>query len=314
MQKKRLQNKIAESRCSLPATLAGTIAVWAYAGLKDASLWPTTAIMLIASLVVMELNNANALIRIYSRMVSCAFVAFVTMTIFLYVFGHTSIVTLCAALAYLLLFKCYQDNRSPGWVFYAFACIGIASTVWVQMLFFVPFLWIIMSTKLQCMGLRTFVASILGLIMPYWFFIAYFVLTNQPERFIAHFGELVTFGPLFNFPSSFTFPQWGAVAFILLCALIGGCHFFVTRFNDKIRIRMLYDTFITIDVLALIFIIFQPQHIAPLSGLIALNSAPLIAHFLALSHGRISNCTTIVLFILSIILIIANLWEVLQRF
>ena len=71
---KRFQNKAAESRSTLPiAALYGGV-VWILAGLIQQQWWIQAVCYVIATFIIIELNNSNALIRIYSRMVSAAFI------------------------------------------------------------------------------------------------------------------------------------------------------------------------------------------------------------------------------------------------
>lgn len=119
-----------------------------------------------APVMMGQLNSANALIRIYSRMIMCTFLVIVSVATFLFSDYAPALVTLCSTIFYTFLFRCYQDKSSPGWIFYAYLAIGLASVFWVQVLFFLPFLWIITSTNLLAMNFRNFIASLLGVIAP----------------------------------------------------------------------------------------------------------------------------------------------------
>lgn len=295
---KRLQNKIAESRWALPVTLIVTASLWVLRGLGDPQVWPCLACMVIATLFMVELNNSNSLIRIYSRMVSSSFAVMMTMAEFVHTSLQASVVTLCAVGLLLCLFKCYQDHDAPGWVFYAFLCVGLASLVWVQVFFFLPLLWIIMATMVYCMGPRNLAASFLGLITPYWFYLGYCALQGDIMGFVGHFVELAEFQPLWSY-GSISVMQWGMLAILVVCALIGAGHFWATIYNDKIRTRMLYQTFCLIDFVAFAFLVLQPQHFIPLWCIMAVCTAPLIAHFIALTKEKLSSWTTYALMLIA---------------
>ena len=68
---RRLQNQIAESRWALPLTAIYGAAIVVLLGAVERQMWAQTALLALSTLLMVELNNANALIRIYSRMVSC---------------------------------------------------------------------------------------------------------------------------------------------------------------------------------------------------------------------------------------------------
>lgn len=279
-------------------TLAVTASLWVLRGLGDPQVWPCLTCMVIATLFMVELNNGNSLIRIYSRMVSSSFAVMMTMAQFVHTSLQASVVTLCAVGFLLCLFRCYQDHDAPGWTFYAFLCVGLASLVWVQVLFFLPILWLVMGTMIYCMGPRNLVASLLGLAAPYWFYLGYCALMGDVEGFADHFIALSVFQPLWDY-GMLNVMQWAMLGIVIVCALIGAGHFWATIYNDKIRTRMLYQAFCLIDFVALVFLILQPQHFTPLWCIMAVCTAPLIAHFIALTQGKLCSWTTYVLMIIA---------------
>lgn len=142
------------------------VAVWAVVGYFDHAAILPLLCLVFSTYLMMELNNSNALIRIYSRMISCSFLVLTTMATFQFTSIRAAIVILCTVGYYIIAFRCYQDTQSQGWTFYAFLCVGLSSVVWVQTLLFVPMLWIIMRTNLLALSLRSFVSSIFGLVFP----------------------------------------------------------------------------------------------------------------------------------------------------
>ena len=77
---KRTQNRIAESRWALPICAAYTLLICIISGLFVEGIWVQLALTAVATLLMVELNNRNSLIRIYSRMVSCSFLVLTMMT------------------------------------------------------------------------------------------------------------------------------------------------------------------------------------------------------------------------------------------
>ena len=70
---KRLQNIASESRLTLPLLAVYAALAWLAGGLAAGGLWVQFACFAASTYLMVELNNANALIRVYSRMVSGAF-------------------------------------------------------------------------------------------------------------------------------------------------------------------------------------------------------------------------------------------------
>ncbi len=102
---KRLQNRIAESRWALPVCSAYAVAVCLLDGLLQEDTWMQFVLTGVATLLVVELNNSNALIRIYSRMVSCSFLALTLLEPQTIESLDGCIVSLCILAFYLFLFR-----------------------------------------------------------------------------------------------------------------------------------------------------------------------------------------------------------------
>ena len=156
---KRFQNRVAESRIALPVTGVYAFAVCALGGLFTEQLW----------------------VQFVLLAVSCSFLVLAVMSQYLVVDVRCGIVQACFIAFYLFLFSAYQDNRAMGRVFYAFLMLGIASTMFVQILFFVPLVWVLLCTNLMVRSFRAFVSSLFGLLVPYWFMVAYYLYIDDVD-------------------------------------------------------------------------------------------------------------------------------------
>lgn len=309
IEKKRFQNRLAQSRWIATNTAVLTLCIWVAASFGSWSVVQAATIVClgIASVMMGQLNSSNALIRIYSRMIMCSFLVIVGIAPFFINDISMAMVTLCGVIFYTFLFNCYQDKRSPGWIYYAYLAIGLASVFWVQALFFLPVLWIVTTTNIMAMNFRNFIASLLGIATPYWFLILWNVYTGDINSFVEHFTNIAEFGRAADF-SVLTIHQVVVLSYTGLLALTGIIHFANNSNRDNIRTQLLYETFIAIDVCAFVFIILQPQHFAPLYGIIAVNTAPLIGHFIALTHTKWTNRYFILLLVLAVAIVAFNIW------
>ena len=307
LRKKTFQNKIAASRFSLPVTATLAALVWVAVGFMTGNIWVEFAFTIVSTLLMVELNNRNALMRTYSRMVSCSFLALVTMAALPHPELKVSIVILCIIAFYLILWNGYQDHQSTGWTFYAFFCIGLASTVFIQIGYYLPFLWLMMTFFTNSFSIRTFLASIIGVITPYWFALGYYVYTNDLQGLIDHFAAFIDYHELFDY-SLVTGHQIINFAFIILLGIIGMIHFLRTSYADKIRTRMIYESLIMLNVVTLIFLFLQPQHDKELGGIMIVNTSPLIAHFITFTKGRVTNITFIGIIIIMVFILLFNIF------
>lgn len=304
---KRTQNRIAESRWALPICAAYTLLICLISGLFSEGIWAQLALTAIATLLMVELNNRNSLIRIYSRMVSCSFLVMTMMTPHKIESIDGCIVSMCFVAFYLALCNAYQDKKATGYVLWAFAAIGVASIVWIQILLFIPVLWVLTATNILAMSLRTFVASILGVIMPYWFLSAYYIYIGDIMPIVDHIATIANFEPLFIYKNC-SINDFLPLCFIILLAITGSIHFLRTSYKDKIRTRMIYEMFITMTVATIVLIILQPQHANIATHMLIISTAPLIGHFLALTSTKITNIASLTFMAIALVITALNLW------
>lgn len=304
---KRTQNRIAESRWALPICAAYTLLICIISGLFAEGIWVQLALTAVATLLMVELNNRNSLIRIYSRMVSCSFLVLTMMTPHKIESTEGCIVSMCFVAFYLALFHAYQDKKATVYVLWAFTAIGIASTVWIQILLFVPVLWVLTGTNILALSLRTFVASIMGILLPYWFISAYYIYMGDITPLVNHVVAIAEFGQPFEFYNC-SINDLLPLGFIALLAITGSIHFLRTSYMDKIRTRMIYEMFITMTIATVVLIILQPQHANIATHMLIISTAPLIGHFLALTSTKITNIASLTFMAIALVITALNLW------
>ncbi len=303
---KRLQNRIATSRWSLPVTVAYGLLVSLAAGLITKALWLNFALLFASATMMVELNNSNALIRIYSRMVSCSFLVMTTMSLFLFQTINVAVVQITFIAFLLFLLRSYQEPNATGLTFYAFCALGIASIVFPQILLFLPPLWIVMAIYIQSFSPRTFMSSIIGVLAPYWFVAAWLIYTGRYAWLGTHLISILQFGtPLYLVDVKLH--EWLTFAYVLSCALIGGIHFIMYSYQDRIRIRLIYEMFIVLDGITMLFALIQPQHFDCLLGMAIVLTAPIIGHWLALTSSKLSNIASMLLAAAALALTIYNM-------
>lgn len=304
---KRLQNKIAQSRRALPVTAVYSLFVCLAGGLVSEGLWLQFAMLLASAVMMAELNNSNALIRIYSRMVSCSFLVMTAMSLMLFRSLDVAIAQITFIGFLLFLLRAYQDQQATGLVLYAFICIGIGSVFFPQVLLLLPVLWILMAVNVICFSPRTFFASLLGVLVPYWFVAAWLLYTNNMDFLLTHFSSILQFEKPLQL-GIINIHQWITFAFVLAVSVLGSVHFVVYSYQDRIRIRLIYEMFIALAFLLLGFALLQPQHFDNLLGMAIVVTAPLSGHFIALTHSRASNAVFFLLVATALGITVFNIW------
>ena len=304
---KRLQNKISESYLALPVTSAYAAGVWVFCGLFQEKWWIQFCCLALSTFLMEKLNNSNALIRIHSRMVSCSFLVLSCMASFLFPSLVNAICELFFIGALLFLFYSYKDKDSPGVTYYGFLLIGLASVGYVHILWLLPALWVLMFTNLQSLSWRTLMASLMGIITPYWFLLCWYFYQDYPEALVSHFEALGHFQMPFDF-SSLSRHQMVTFFFVLALAILGSLHFWRSSYQDKIRIRMFFGFFIRADFFLIILFCLQPQHYDLLLRLMIVNTTPLIAHFIALTGKRVTNIMFCCMVVIALVITAYNIW------
>lgn len=304
---KRTQNIVAESRSALPVATGYALLVWLAAGLVQEQWWVQLACTAVAAYLMVELNNQNALIRIYSRMVSCAFLVLSCAGCFLFPSLDAALCCLSFVAFLLLLFRTYQDKQSAGGTFYAFAMLGLGSLVHVEALYFVPLYWLLMAFKVQTLSWRTLLASLLGTLLPYWFVGPWLAWTGDVTPLLDHFDELGRVTLPIDY-SALTVGQVLYFALLLVVVVTGTVHHLRTRYKDKIRTRLLLDCFIITAWIAAILVAVQPQHATLLLPMLTVCASPLIAHFIALTHTRWTNIAFWIIATAALLITALNLW------
>lgn len=284
------------------------IVVWLMCGLLSDHLWLQFACFVISSYLMVELNNSNALIRIYSRMVSCSFIMMACMSTFLLKSASAMLLSIFVVMSFITAFLTYQDKSSMGRTFYSFLSLGLATLLEVRLLYFAPVMWIAMFFYLRSMNIRIFISSLFGLVCPYWFVSLYLIYTNDFTLAVSHFSRLVKFGHIADF-SHIPVSALVSIYFVTTLSVTGIIHYLRNRINDKTRTRMLYNTFILFNLATIVFLILQPQLYMPLLTILIVTGSPLIAHFIALTHTWITNMSFKVIVITALALTIMNILQ-----
>lgn len=312
MQNRRFQHKAATGSLTLPVAALFTACVWLVPGPSDPFRWAGLLCVALTAYVMVELNNAHSLIRIRSRLISSTFLVLTGSCVFLQADVLRLLPPLFLAAAYYALFHAYQRARPEHAVFSAFACIGIGSLFFPQLLFIVPTFYAAMLFQLHAFSLRTLLAGLLGLVMPFWIRGAADFYLERPDALLPFFYELVRVGPPDY--SGIDTHRWAALGVIVCPLVVSILHFLHTYYNDKIRVRMYYYALLCQVVFILAALFALPQHFDVLTSLLIVAASPLLAHYFALTENRVTNGFFILWLIIICYLTLGNLWTPLWIF
>ena len=306
---KRLQNRIAESRYTLPVTVLYSITIWFFAGLVSQQWWIQFACFAVSASMMMLLNRENILIRIYSRMVSSVYLALSCAAVFFFASLSSAVMQMGAATSLFLLWHSYQDKKAVGWAYYTFLCLGIGSIMQHQVLFYLPIFWIIMKWFTYSLSWRTFCATLMGLLTPYWFCLPYFAIQGEKsiELLSSHLNGFANLTAPPDY-SLLNITQLVYLGFLVVLMVIGSLHFIINSFRETIRVRQIYYSFILMAAFSLFLIIVRPQCYDMAILVLILTSSPMIAHFFTLTKSRFTNYLFIITLTLIFLFTAYQLW------
>lgn len=288
-------------------SIAAIIATWVLSGLTSNSHLLSLALIIATTMVMVRLNTIHAIMRTYSRMVSCSFLAISAIALPYFINPTDAALPLCFSIIYTLLFFSYQDNSSVGIIFISFLILGVASLIYIPVLFLVPILWIIISTRMMSMSARSFFASILGLITPYWFAAAYCLYNANIDMLISHITAIANFTPVADF-ESLEIRDIAIFAIVMLLFITGSIHFIRTSHNDKIRTRMIYESFIIMTLALIVFAALQPSEIPQLVPIMSISVSPLIAHYITYTNTRLTNLSFVGIVVIVVLTLAYHIW------
>ena len=285
---KRIQNSVATSRWALPFSVVYGILAWLGEGVFSLERLGAFAIFFVAAYLMAEINNRNAVIRVRSRMVSCAFIFLSAMLLY----AISDIRIAVAQLVFIVFigasFAQYKDNQSTGWMFYVFVAIGIASLVWVQFLYLLPFFLAILVRPLYSISFKTLNAALLGLLAPYWLVVPYMLYRGDELWIVRHVMPLADVAPFFDY-SCLTVGTMSTFLVLLVLLIVGSIHFLGNAYKDKIRTRTLYSIFMWMSLFLCIMIVVAPAYAAFFMPMLAVTVSPLASHFIVFTSTRITN-------------------------
>ena len=299
---------MAGSRLTLPVTAIYGLAIWFISGAIQHQWWIQLACYILATYLMILFNNLYALIRVYSRSTTSAFIILSCVACFLFPSMEGGIVTVGFIASLLTLFNTYQNREATGWIYYTFLILGLASVAKVHLLGLIPIYWIMMIF-LSSLSLRTFIASLLGLLTPYWIGITavLFHYKGDLTPFTSHFLPLqeITFFTVYD---SIPLAHYLTYAFLVILTITGIIHFLRTSYNDKIRTRQFYYSIMFFNIMILVMLPLFPQHYDLLLRPAIILTSPLIGHFIALTHTKVTNIAFYIMLITALLLTGFNLW------
>lgn len=304
MRKNRFQINVTTGRLTLPVVILVCLMLW----IVSLDSWSDLGTLFIATCtayIMIEANTAFTLIRTRTTSFVSLFIYLFSIQFFLHAFQLNAFTPIAWIIALFQLFKNYESSHPSGYIFHTFLSLSIGSLFFPQLLFFVP-IFFIGTFYLRALNIKSFFASLLGLLVPYWGLFCYAFYTNNIELFNAPIQELVHFEHI-NY-SHFPKHVWISWILITTLQLVCSIHYLTISHQDKTRTRTYMSFLIIIGLYTLLILLMQPHHLNPLLSVQLICTSFLASHLFTLTQNRFSGIFFIVTFVSLITLGIYNLW------
>ena len=313
---RRLQNKVAESSATLPGACVLTIILWWFpqAGFSlDYLLGLLVCFM--TAYVVMEMTTVNALLRVRSRMNSSLFLFLMAVCGFLHPLYSSGLMTFLLAATLFTLFKSYEQYDATTDILHASSCLSLGSLLWPPILLLSPILLFCQLIFLRSLSWRMLGAWCMGLLLPYWLWLAYVLFIEDVTPLMTHLANMIEpfHQPFYwqwmadltqtsdwqGFTEGFS-ERWAilvmhhrphmiAFTYVFILGLTGLIHYLRNSYNDKTQVRMCFNVILTLQVVLAIWILLQPVYFNRLFPLLILTTAPAASHFFTLTRTWLTN-------------------------
>lgn len=311
MRNKTLQSFIATGRFTLPAVILIAICCWTAMGIGTGTpatrLLPSFALCGLMGYLLVETNNNFALIRVRASGQTALYLLLAATYPALYSLYNGQAASVCFLLAVMFLFRSYRGEHTSACLFHVFAFASISSLFIPQLTLFVPVLWI-GAYNFHSLNVRSFIASLIGWALPYWFLLGYAYASDRMELFLTPFKTLTDFTPI-GFLSDIS--QIATFAYVSILFAVGAIHAIVSGNEDKLSTRSYLRFLVLLGVCCGALIGLQPALYNQLLPLLWICASIVGGRLFILSRGRIANIFFVCSVIGAFLLFAFNLWTLL---
>ncbi len=303
MRENQFQIEVATGRFTLPVVILICLLWWGIT-FHQANEFISLGIVAAISYLMIETNTSFSLIRTRTALPVCIYAWLATSLFFLHPYEGGNWAPLAFLLAIFHFFASYESSQALP-TYHSFLFISLGSLAFPPLIYFIPLFFLSMFS-FRSLCFKNFWASILGLLTPYWFLLAYALYFDRMPLLVQPFQEMVHFYPIdFSLIPTQEIVSAGIISLLLI---IGSIHYWLVSYLDKTRTRI-FLTFLTIvGIWTTVLEILQPVHIHTWIQLQLIPTAFLNGHLFTLTRNRFAGIYFMVTFITFIFLTLTNLW------
>jgi len=234
-------------------------------------------LFLLSAFVIQRINDIEMIIRERTRLPFMLFILFVSTNAGLLPFKEITFALICIVFVIYELFNSYQLPEAAGKLFNAGVFIGIAGLFVPQVLLFLPLLWIGMY-QFRSLKYKSFMASLIGVLIIYWFVLAWCVWKHDFSMFTSLYSSLASLN-VFSISAFFRIYLIG-FAGVLLLLVMAFFHIKMNAFNNSVRIRQMLSFLLNMSVWSIVMLLLYGNDADSLMAILYIPVSVLIASFL----------------------------------
>lgn len=235
---------------------------------------------------LIELNTTFSLIRTRTTLHAAIFLFFLSGLPFLHTYSHEQWVPLLFTISFSYLFRSYESIYASVPVFHSFLCLGISSFLLPQVVYFIPLVYFYMI-GLRALTLRTFLASLIGFLVPYWITLAYHLYVGNVEETWIPFETLASFPPIDYFQLSL--PQLISGGIVTLFIVICSIECILHSYQDKVQTRIMLRILMITEMGTFACMLLLPSHFNTYFLMTLIVGSIMGGHLLALTFNRFTR-------------------------
>lgn len=239
-------------------------------------------IVTVTATLIFMLNNQYQIIRERTKLTFFFPLFFATCTVINSLPCSYALAGLCIVAAFFPLFLSYQKDNATEEIFNSAILFSIASLLYIHLLLCFPlFYW--GFYQFRSLKWRSFFASIIGFMAPYWMIIGYYLISGK--------SELIYF-PAKSFLTDFKHPTdfaWHAATLLIITmssSFIAIAQILRNTYHCKIQARIFLQFTIWLQIICLLLTYLYPNESVLYIYLFYLSATPLLAHLFTLLRNK----------------------------
>jgi hypothetical protein len=232
------------------------------------------AVVLVA-FVIQRISDREVLISERTRLPFVLFVLLVSTNPGLLSLRAITIVLLLLVFMVFELFNSYQSPESTGKLFNAGVLIGASVLLVPQIFWLVPVLWIGMY-QFRCLNLKSLAATVIGIMIVYWFVLAWCVYIDDFSMFTSLYLSITGFNII---SISLLQPYHTGLVAVVLLLIMAYVYIKSDTLSNSVRVRMMLSFLLNMAVWLVILMLLFSNEIDMFFAVLCVPVSILSAYF-----------------------------------